>query len=860
MKIKTKSTFVVTLVLLLLGILLATLFSLSNVRGKLADAEYHRYRAARVADQLRQSSDDLTRMARTYAVTGNPIYEKYFHHILDIRNGKVSRPIGYDGVYWDKVTATGELPTTDADPVSLKSLLENLNLTPTERFKLDEAERESNDLVELEVMAFNALKGVFKDRGGAYSIRGEPNLEMARNLTHGDAYHAAKHKIMQPIGDFMIALNERTRKQTNRLAQSEQYHIAALVLLSAIIFLVVAYSSFNLLQKVIAPIEDLSRVSEQIGRGELQRRATKNHSDDEIGTLYIAFNQMVDETQRSIRLLEEKTEEAVSLEKQARDASQEIIENNILLENRVSERTAELQISENKLKAIINNATAIIYMKDEQGRYTLVNDRFCQLFCMNDKDVVGLDDYDIFPAEFAEDYRKNDLDVFVHGVPVEREENALIDNKEYTFISVKFPMKDVNNKTVAVCGISTDITHLKQIEIDRLKLETQLRHVQKMDAVGQLTGGIAHDFNNILNIIYGNLELLESRISNDNIAMERLEKAMKGTLRGADITRKLLNFSRKDAYEVRLVSVNKFIQNIEDLIAKSLTAKIKVEIQLAENLWPVSLDPGDLEDALLNLAINSRDAMPDGGTLVIETANKYLDERYVERNPESKSGDFVMISVSDTGTGFTEENKEKAFEPFFTTKGPGKGTGLGLSMVYGFVQRSGGHLKIYSEAGVGSTIRFYLPRVHVREHVSDINRKNDYKMPVGSETVLVVDDEEGLLDVAVSYLQDLGYKTFSASNGADALKIIRENRDLDLLFSDIIMLGSMDGYQLARAAHGENPALKILLASGFTKKREEYLNGESRYLSKLAANLLTKPYNQAELAIAVRQICNNATA
>ena len=386
-------------------------------------------------------------------------------------------------------------------------------------------------------------------------------------------------------------------------------------------------------------------------------------------------------------------------------------------------------------------------------------------------------------------------------------------------------------------------------------LEEQLLHSQKMEAIGQLTGGLAHDFNNILGVIMGNLEIVQNMDSRDQRFLNHIERALKGVNRGADITRKLLDFSRKDEHGKILSSINQLIESQKYFIAKSLTASIKVETHLADDLWTVSIDPGDLEDTILNLSLNARDAMPDGGILTIETANKVLDDSYVKLNPESEVGEFVMIAVSDNGMGMTEETKEKVFDPFFTTKEQGKGTGLGLSMVYGFVQRSGGHLKVYSEVGKGTTIRLYLPRAHEEADVDGTANDARAGLPRGTETILVVDDEDELLSIAVSFMKTLGYRILSATSAEQAIQVLKDNKDIDLMFSDVIMPGDLNGYQLALTAHKDNPALKILLTSGFTKKHDEYDNNNynSKYLARLTANLLNKPYNLSGLALAVRR-------
>ncbi|WP_316977676.1 PAS domain S-box protein [Shumkonia mesophila] len=400
-------------------------------------------------------------------------------------------------------------------------------------------------------------------------------------------------------------------------------------------------------------------------------------------------------------------------------------------------------------------------------------------------------------------------------------------------------------------GIMVDVSKYKQAE-------EALRRSQKMEAIGLLTGGIAHDFNNLLNVILSHAELLEEIAPANPDVSRSIEAMTKSVRRGADLTRKLLSFSRTQPQATKRVSVNAFIESMKGLIAKSLTPAIRVKAVLAGDAWPVDIDPGDLEDAVLNLALNARDAMPRGGSLIIETSNKVIDEVYVERNPGSRAGDFVMLSVSDTGTGMTPEVREKAFEPFFTTKGADKGTGLGLSMVYGFVQRSGGHAKIYSEEGQGTAVHLYLPRARETGAAVEAASGGFETLPRGSETILVVDDEPSLVEAAVHLLGRLGYRTLTADSAVQALAVLSKAPAVDLLFSDVIMPGGMDGYRLAIEALARRPGLKVLLTSGFTRQREEFVNGEGKIAQHLTQTLLGKPYNIAELATAVRKALDGA--
>ncbi len=507
-----------------------------------------------------------------------------------------------------------------------------------------------------------------------------------------------------------------------------------------------------------------------------------------------------------------------------------------------------LKQSENRFKGFAESSADWFWEMGVDLQFTYLSERFEDVTGLNSRDLLGKKRWETIDLQDITDKWSDHKTTLDARLPFKNFE-YWVKSKEGEELCVSIngvPVFDEKGKFEGYRGNGTDITRAKQLEM-------QVRRSQKMEAVGQLTGGIAHDFNNILAIVQGNLELLEEMAIDDEKALDRINKAQKGARRGVEITKKLLGFSRKGTAEFNQTAVNSFIQNIEELISKSLTASIKVETHLAEDLWPVSIDPGDLEDSILNLSINARDAMPDGGTLVIETSNKILDEEYAKRNSFGQTGEFVMISVSDTGSGMEEAIKNKVLEPFFTTKGHGKGTGLGLSMVYGFVQRSNGHLKIYSEVGKGTTIRLYLPRAkNAADEIAAATPDTKNSLPEGSETILIVDDEEDLRDVAATYLEHLGYTILLANSSEEALAVLENGHDVDLVFSDVVMPGKIDGYQLALKTQKKFPALKFLLTSGFTKKQAELNSGGNPYLVTLNNDMLSKPYNMAELAIALR--------
>ena len=383
----------------------------------------------------------------------------------------------------------------------------------------------------------------------------------------------------------------------------------------------------------------------------------------------------------------------------------------------------------------------------------------------------------------------------------------------------------------------------------RKRAEEAQRRSQKMDAIGQLTGGIAHDFNNILAVMIGNLEILEQLLPADENIRKRTAAMNRAGQRAIDLTKQLLSFSRRQVTQQSVTDINQLIPDMESLIAHSLTPEVEVEHQFSSNLWLTEIDSGDFEDALLNLCINARDAMDGHGHLTIETNNITLDDAYCAKNIGARPGQYVQLSVSDNGVGMPLELQEHIFEPFFTTKDQGKGTGLGLAMVYGFVKRSDGYVNVYSEDGIGTTVKLYLPRSHGEERLAEQNDGQTESLPHGQETILAVDDEAMLLELTQESLEVLGYRVLTANDGRQALALLDEEPGIDLLFSDVVMPGGINGYDLAEQATAKRPELKVLLTSGYTEKVMAK-NGSMRFNE----NLLSKPYSRADLARRVRAI------
>jgi PAS domain S-box-containing protein len=380
---------------------------------------------------------------------------------------------------------------------------------------------------------------------------------------------------------------------------------------------------------------------------------------------------------------------------------------------------------------------------------------------------------------------------------------------------------------------------------DKVAAEDRIRQAEKMEAVGQLTGGIAHDFNNILTVITGTIEILAEAVENEPQLSAITRMIDEAASRGADLTQHLLAFARKQPLQPREIDVNTLVIDTAKLLRPTLGEQIEIEPVFESETCVATVDPNQLATAILNLALNARDAMPGGGKLILETSSAYLDENYASQHSDVRPGPYAMIAVSDTGTGIPAAIIDKVFNPFFTSKGPGKGTGLGLSMVYGFVKQSAGHVRIYSEEGHGTTIRMYLPPGSGAEVAADIDAPTE--MQGGHETILVVEDDRLVRDYVLTQLRSLGYVTLEAANGAEAVALVEAGHPFDLLFTDVIMPGAMNGRQLADEIARRRPGLKVLFTSGYT---ENAIIHHGRLDSGVL--LLAKPYRKSEMAVMIR--------
>ncbi|MES2604909.1 MAG: PAS domain-containing protein [Pseudomonadota bacterium] len=490
---------------------------------------------------------------------------------------------------------------------------------------------------------------------------------------------------------------------------------------------------------------------------------------------------------------------------------------------------------------------ALVAITDINGFFTHVNEKFAELAGYSRTELLGRHPRELRSGLHDENHYHT-LWSCVHGGSVWQGESShrARNGNIYWLHTTIVPLKDEKGTIEEFISVSTDLTSLKQTE-------DSLRRAQKMEAVGQLSGGIAHDFNNLLSIVIGNLELAEMLVPRNDPVRVQLENARNASLRGSVLTRRLLNFSQQTPIQGKALSLNKLLVGINVLISKSLTALITVQMDLHDKLWQVEADAGDFEDAIINLAINAGDAMPEGGKLTFTTRNHAIQQTEYRNNVQVPPGNYVEIGVSDTGIGMSREVMEKIFEPYYTTKPGDKGTGLGLPMVYGFVKRSKGVIFVESIPGLGSRFTIYLPKSEqatAAEEEQDKQRSQAVRA-VGHETILLVDDEVEIVKVSTMNLQNLGYKVLACTSGEEALEILASEQPVDLLFTDVVMPGAYNGVELAEAALLLRPDLKVLFTTGYAKIQNRVTS------NRWSNSLVQKPYRSADLSRKIRELLDS---
>jgi len=498
------------------------------------------------------------------------------------------------------------------------------------------------------------------------------------------------------------------------------------------------------------------------------------------------------------------------------------------------------------LRQVIDLSPNFIFAKDRDGRFTLANEAVAQIYGTTVEELVGKTDADFNPnVEEVESFRQHDLEVMDSLQEKLVSEEVITDAKgaKRWLQTVKRPIVGPDGLAQQVLGVSTDIT-------DHKRMEDQLRQALRLEAVGRLAGGIAHDFNNLLTVIMGCSDILIRRFGPDDPSRDKVEQIYKSGERAAALTRQLLAFSRKQVLQSKVIDLNVIVSDMGAMLRRLIGEDIGLVTVVTEGLGSVKADPGQIEQVLVNLAVNARDAMLEGGRLTIETANVELDEAYAQDHAGFRPGRYVMLAVTDTGRGMDAEVQEHMFEPFFTTKEPGKGTGLGLATVYGIVTQSGGYIWVYSEPGHGTTFKIYLPRVD--ESSPAAHAEQVARVPKGTETILVVEDEEALREITREILTGQGYTVIEAPSGAAALKLAEQHTGpIHLLLTDVVMPG-MSGRELAQNLAARQPAMKLLFMSGYTDDaivRHGVLEEGTAFIQK--------PFTLASLTTRVRDVLDS---
>jgi two-component system cell cycle sensor histidine kinase/response regulator CckA len=500
-----------------------------------------------------------------------------------------------------------------------------------------------------------------------------------------------------------------------------------------------------------------------------------------------------------------------------------------------------LRESHGLLKAVVEGTSDAVFLKDLNGRYLMINSAGARFLGKSVGEVLGKLDQDILPPDARKAIRERELQVMATGQEQTFEQTVTVAGATRTYLATKSAFRDAQGNVIGVVGIARDVTELKG-------LEEQFRQAQKMEAVGRLAGGVAHDFNNLLTVINGYSAVAFSGLRAEDPNRELLAQVQQAGERAVNLTRQLLAFSRKQMLQPQVVNLNEVLVELHKLLKRLIGEDVELALVQAPDLGLAKVDPGQFEQAVINLAVNARDAMPQGGRLTIETRNAELDEDYAERHSEVRPGHYVLVAVSDTGHGMDEATKARIFEPFFTTKEVGKGTGLGLAMVYGFVKQSEGHVEVQSEGGHGTTLKVYLPRAEATVP-SAKSLPGLLKVPTGTETVLLVEDEDAVRALSRLILQSSGYTVLEARDGQEGAWVAQQHPGpIHLLVTDLVM-PRMSGRRLAEVLTEAWPHLRVLFLSGYT---DELLLQHG--VPDTGFAFLQKPFSPISLARKVREV------
>ena len=627
---------------------------------------------------------------------------------------------------------------------------------------------------------------------------------------------------------------------------------------SAISFVVITVLMLMLLKRTVAnPLRRLDAQAHSLGQGDLDTIIALP-SVDELGRLAGTLDKMRVNLKTSYEQIQEQNvqlaEHRDHLEELVEDRTAELAETNRQLQSEITERKEKeeaLRESEQRFRTIFDNATDGILLADPENKgFFMGNRMICQMLGYDQEEIRNLGVMDIHPREdlpyVTEQFEKQSRGeiTVAENIPVERKDGSAF------YADVKSSAITLSGRTYLM-SIFRDITERKQAEEEKDKLEGQLGQAQKMEVVGQLAGGVAHDFNNILQAIQGYTQLAMQSLSPGEGCYEDLAEVRKAAKRAAGLTRQLLIFSRREVVQPKDLDLNELIDNLMKMLNRVIGEDIELEIAAGQNLGPIHADAGQMEQILMNLCVNARDAMREGGKITIETENVLISGHYCRNHPWAREGRYVLLMVSDTGIGMPPDVQEHIFEPFFTTKEEGEGTGLGLATVYGIVKRHGGCIDVYSEVDKGTTFKIYLPMVERRAACA--GQKIGGPVPGGAETILVAEDEEAVRDVVVRILGKAGYTVLTASDGEEAVAVFEsESERIDLILLDVIM-PKLNGRAVHVRIKALEPDTPVLFSSGYSSK----LIDADFFLAE-RVELIQKPYSPDDLLRKVRELLDGA--
>jgi PAS domain S-box-containing protein len=623
----------------------------------------------------------------------------------------------------------------------------------------------------------------------------------------------------------------------------------ATALVSLLVCLSGILASVGLSRVITRPLIQIAGTADAIAAGDLSQRA-RVRSRDEVGRLAESFNAMVNRLQNAHGALEALN----------RDLERRVSERTDKMKSEIAEREkteAALKETYSRLQALMKAIPDIIHFKDQENRIRIVNRAFERLVGRESAEILGKTDAEVLPGNIVDFNRKSDAETLRRRKVTRHTERVTGRNgKTIVLETIKAPMFDADGNPLGLVAVGRDITEQVRLDEEKKRIETQLMQAQKMEAVGILAGGIAHDFNNLLTAIIGTAEMALRQMNSSHPLHAGLTDIHTAGERAADLTRQLLYFSRKQHMQYASLRLNELIENLYSMFHRIIGEDIEIRTELEPGCRPIRGDRGTMEQVIMNLVVNARDAMPRGGRLMLKTENLDVDEAEGRILPDGRAGRFVRLTVSDTGTGMDKETQQHVFEPFFTTKEVGKGTGLGLSVVYGVIKQHGGWVNVYSELGVGSTFKIYLPAGSGNDRPEEPVKGPSLDSVRGrGERVLLIEDEKRLNQFIRRALTENGYDVMAAENADQAIRLFeRENGRFDLVLSDVVLPGK-DGLELLNDLLSRKPDLKVLLSSGYTDHKNQW-----PVIRKKGYRFLPKPYSLIELLSSIRGALSEMTA